>query len=164
MFNRRESSGHLTGWASRLYSRSLDRRIKPLSLSVGQVPVVLLLAEERELSQKDLVARAVIEQPAMAAILKRMEAGDLVTRCADPRDGRASLFRLTRKARGVLGHLTQAIDDGNRQALAGFSAGEKALFIAMLQRVIRNLTVEENADVSEVRPTPVAPVKRRLPR
>ena len=73
MFNRRESSGHLTGWASRLYSRSLDRRIKPLSLSVGQVPVLLMLAEERELSQKDLVARAERSTSVRASVVDQID-------------------------------------------------------------------------------------------
>jgi DNA-binding MarR family transcriptional regulator len=124
MFNRRESSGHLAGWASRLFTRSLDRRIRPLDISVGQVPVLLMLAEARQLSQKELVQRAAIEQSTMAATLKRMEANDLVSRCTDPSDGRASLFSLTRKARDVLGPLIDAIDDGNRRALAGFSPDE----------------------------------------
>lgn len=139
MYERKTSPGHLIGWASRLFGRALDRRIRPLGLSVGQVPILLLLAESRQLSQKDLVKRAAIEQPAMVAILKRMEANDLTVREADLSDGRASLFSLTDKAKAMLDPLRESLADGNEHALIGFTVEERELLIAMLYRVIVNI-------------------------
>jgi DNA-binding MarR family transcriptional regulator len=139
MYERKTSPGHLMGWASRLFGRALDRRIRPLGLSVGQVPILLLLAEAGQLSQKDLVKRAAIEQPAMVAILKRMEANGLAERKADASDGRASLFSLTEKATAMLDPLMGALVEGNHHALVGFTADEREQLIAMLYRVIVNI-------------------------
>ena len=128
-----------------------------LPFSVAQVPTLLMLAEAGELSQKELVQGAVIEQPAMAQTLKRMEASDLVARHADPTDGRTRRFRLTPKAKSNLHKLTRSLAAGNDQALAGFSAEERALLIAMLHGVINNLT-------SERYPAAFTPVGRRRSR
>jgi DNA-binding MarR family transcriptional regulator len=135
-------------WAQRLFSRWLERRIRDLPFSVAQVPTLLMLAETGELSQKELVQGAVIEQPAMAQILMRMEASDLVARYADTTDGRSKRFRLTRKAKSKLGDLTRILAAGNDQALAGFSPAERAQLIALLQRVIKNLTPERDPATS----------------
>jgi len=139
MFERAVSAGHLMGWASRLFARALDRRIRPLGISVGQVPVLLMLTESAQLSQKELVERAAIEQPAMVAILKRMEAGGLAVRLTDPNDRRTSLFELTPKAHAVMEPLFVALAEGNNHALADFDASERDLLISMLGRVIRNI-------------------------
>jgi DNA-binding MarR family transcriptional regulator len=90
----------------------------------------------------------------MAQILMRMEASDLVARYADATDGRLKRFRLTRKAKSKLGDLTRILAAGNDQALAGFSPTETAQLIALLQRVINNLTPERD-------PTTFSPARGR---
>ena len=96
MFDSSRSTGHLVSRAQRLFANEADRRLKPLGLSAGYIPVILSLAAEPLLSQKALVQRAAIEQPTMAGTLRRMERDGLVERRADRTDARASLFRLTR--------------------------------------------------------------------
>ncbi len=140
MFERSSSPGHLASWAARLFARTIDRQLKPLELSSGHVPVLLALAEEPSLSQRELVERCAIAQPAMVAILKRMEAAGLVARSADPNDGRASIFSLTPASRGKLERLGATLDLGNERALAGFTPDERALVIDLLRRIIRNLS------------------------
>jgi MarR family transcriptional regulator for hemolysin len=140
LFERSASAGHLTSWAARLFARSLDRRLKPIGISIGQVPVLLLLAEHDGLSQKELVNGVAIEQPAMVAILNRMEAGGLLRRRADPTDRRARIFYLSDQARPLLAPLAEALDEGNVRALRGFSAREHTLLMSMLHRIIRNMT------------------------
>lgn len=139
MFERGASPGHLANWAGRLFARRLERRIRPLGISAGQVPVLLSLADSKGLSQKELVQRSAIEQPAMAAILKRMEASGLVVRLADQQDRRASIFRLAPRSGALLGPLLKALDDGNTVALSGFTEDEAALLTSLLRRLIRNM-------------------------
>ncbi|WP_449472655.1 MarR family winged helix-turn-helix transcriptional regulator [Sphingobium chungangianum] len=138
-FQREQSVGHLVNWAARLFARRIDRRLRPLGISSGQIPVLLSLAEVPGISQKAIVERASVEQPAVAAMLMRMEKSGLVARAPSPDDGRASLFSLTSRGEAVMSRLYAELDGGNRAALGGLSEEEKTVLIAMLQRVIRNI-------------------------
>lgn len=120
--------------------RTLDRRLRARGISVSHVPVLLMLAEQDGLSQKELVRRAAIEQPAMVAILKRMEASGLVTRRLSPTDARSRLFHLTEQARALLPTLYEAVEAGNYHAVDGLNDGERKLLIDLLTRVIANLS------------------------
>lgn len=139
LFERIASAGHLTSWAARLFARSLDRRVRPFGLSVGQVPVFLALAEADDLPQRELVRGSAVEQPAMVGILRRMEASGLIVRRGDPEDRRASLFALTPTGRASLAQLHAALDAGNCDALAGFDDEERTLLVTFLRRMIRNM-------------------------
>lgn len=146
-YQRSMSVGHLVNWAARLYARTLEKGVRPLGILLAQVPPLLVLCEETELSQKELVERTATEQPAMVAILKRMEASGSVLRRADPSDGRASLFRLSDRALDSLPPLTSLLMEGNRRALRGFSDGEQAHLLEMLKRLIGNLSVYDQEEL-----------------
>ena len=75
----------------------------------------------------------------MAATLARMERDGLVSRQADPGDGRSSLFGLTPAALQQSPLIKEAIHASNRAALAGFSAEEERALLSMLSRIIANL-------------------------
>lgn len=140
VFQRLDSAGHLVNWASRLFARNINRRIRPLGVSAGQIPVLLALAESGGLSQKQLVGRSAIEQSTMAATLARMEKSGLVSRAPDPDDGRASRFDLTAPGRATLENLYTALERGNVEAFRGFSDDERRQCLRFLQRIIDNLT------------------------
>ena len=136
---RMESVGHIITWAARMMTRSMDRRLRDAGLSAAQVPVLMILSEEGPLSQKDLVARAAIEQPAMVGTLNRMEGAGLVVRSRDPADKRSRIFDLTEQGRGQLITMWQAAMTGNDIALAGFDDHERLQLLAMLRRMLENL-------------------------
>ncbi len=139
MFESSGSAGHLVSRAQRLFAKEADRRLKPLGLSSGHIPVILALAAEPVLSQKALVQRAAIEQPTMAATLVRMERDGLVQRRGDRTDARTSLFRLTPLAKAKVPQLLRQLDEGNAVALAGVNAEEKKQLLSLLTRIIHNL-------------------------
>ena len=62
------SMGQLTNRAARLFRRLADRRLEPLGLSAGHLPVLTALMASDALSQKALTEQAGIEQPSMAAM------------------------------------------------------------------------------------------------
>jgi DNA-binding MarR family transcriptional regulator len=125
--------------AQRLFAKEADRRLKPLGLSSGYIPVILALAVEPGLTQKDLVHRAGIEQPTMAVTLVRMERDGLIQRRADRADARTSIFRLTRLAKSKLPKFYQQLDEGNAAALAGLNAEERKQLLHLLTTIIHNL-------------------------
>jgi DNA-binding MarR family transcriptional regulator len=138
-FDRTRSAGYMTNWAARLFARAIDRRLKPLNLSSGQLPVIFALAGGGALTQKALTEIAAIEQPTMAATLARMERDGLVARRPNPDDRRSALFQLTPAAMTRAKAVQDAIAGVNDHALSHLSAEERATYLALLRKVIGSL-------------------------
>ena len=66
-FERQRSAGYMTNWAARLFARAMDRRLKAIGMSSGQMPVLFALGDGGALPQKRLAELAALEQPTMAA-------------------------------------------------------------------------------------------------
>lgn len=135
-FDRERSSGYLANWAARLFTREIEKRLKPAGLSSAYMPVFFALARTEGLSQTALARHASVEQPTMAATLKRMERDGLVTRRADPDDGRGSLVSLTPLAFEKMRHVQASGQAVNEIALGVLSAAEREQFLTLLRRVI----------------------------
>ena len=125
--------------ASRVLVRASDARLRPFGFAMSHLPVLGALAKGGSLSQKELARLARVEQPTMAEMLTRMERDGLVQREQNPDDKRGSLTSLTRSARSRFPKATETLMEGEREAMAGFSDQERALFVELLQRVVRNL-------------------------
>ena len=141
-FVREQSSGYLTNWAARLFARAIDRRLGKLGLSSGYMPVFFALAGGEALSQTALANLAAVEQPTMAATLKRMERDGLIARSPDPADGRSALVSLTPLAREKLRGVQAAGHAVNEQAMAPLSPKEREQYLGLLRRVIAALDTE----------------------
>jgi MarR family transcriptional regulator, transcriptional regulator for hemolysin len=152
MFDSSRSAGHLVSGAARAFVKDIDRRLKPLGLSAGHIPVMLALASERVLSQKALVERSNIEQPTLSATLVRMERDELVEREPDPVDARTSLFKLTRVARLKLPRFFEALRQGNEVALRGLTPKQREDFLDVATKIISNFADNSKATASGKRP------------
>ncbi|MFO1237591.1 MAG: MarR family winged helix-turn-helix transcriptional regulator [Alphaproteobacteria bacterium] len=135
MLDRTLSAGYLTNWAARLFARAIDRRLKPLGLASGQMPILFALAGGGALTQKRLAAIAAIEQPTMAATLARMERDGLVKRTPDPNDRRSALVALTPAAERKAAAVREAVEEVNAAALSRLGTRERAAFLKALQTV-----------------------------
>lgn len=125
--------------ASRLLMRLFEQRLRPLDFGMAYLPVVIALEENGALLQKDLAERAHVEQPTMAALLARMERDGLIVRKPHPKDKRASLISLSRKAKDRLPSAKEQLGEVLEQAMSGFEEAERAMIIELLQRVVGNL-------------------------
>jgi MarR family transcriptional regulator for hemolysin len=133
------SAGFWINGVSRRLLKLHESRLRPLGLGMSHLPVLVALERGGPLSQKELAQRARVEQPTMAEMLARMERDGIVEREPNPDDKRGSLVSLTRKSRARLPKAKAALTQGEHEAMAGFSAEEKALLLELLQRVARNL-------------------------
>ncbi|WP_404405511.1 MarR family winged helix-turn-helix transcriptional regulator [Pelagibacterium halotolerans] len=139
IFDRRASAGYMTNWAARLFARVVDRRLKSIGVSSGYMPVFFALGDGSALTQKALAEIAAIEQPTMAATLKRMERDGLLERRPDPADRRSALIALTPVAREKAREVQQAVRDINAAALSQLSEDERAAYLDMLARITKSL-------------------------
>jgi MarR family transcriptional regulator for hemolysin len=134
-----ETPGHLISLAARAFARLSEARLKPLGFGVGQVPVLVALADNLAGTQRDLARFAKVGQPPMAQMLVRMERDGLIDRTPDPTDKRSSNIALTAQAKERLPHACEVILQGNLEALAGFSEQEREQLGSLLVRLIANL-------------------------
>lgn len=138
-FERDQSVGYLVNWAARLFTRLADRRLNPLGLAAGQIPVFTALTAEGEASQKALAQAAAIEQPTMAATLSRMERDGLVERRPDPNDGRSALISLTSQTKARADVIVEVLATINDDALRTMPDSDRAIFLACLRTMIAQL-------------------------
>ncbi|MCZ0733265.1 MarR family winged helix-turn-helix transcriptional regulator [Phreatobacter sp. AB_2022a] len=144
--DRSRSAGYLTNWAARLFARAIDRRLKPMGISSGQLPVFFALGDNRALSQKALTEAAAIEQPTMAATLSRMERDGLVDRRPDPKDGRSTLVSLTPAGLAKMGEVRAAVEAVNAGALASLDPTEREAYLKALATIIGALGAMVDGD------------------
>ena len=112
------------------------------SVRAGMGPVVFELLEEDDLTLTELSARARLAQSTVTEITTKMAAAGLLRRRPDPRDGRASLVRLTPKARALRSKLRELDRRLNQAFAVELSARELATLIRLLERLRSALTSE----------------------
>src|SRR4051812_28837343 len=126
-----ESLGFGVGLMGRLLDRELRVAFAEFGVSPGQFPVLLALYETDGLTQAELARVVAVEQPTMAATLKRMERDGLLRRAPDRADGRRTGVYLSERAQQLEGRLTGAARSVNRRAVRGLSAEERSLVYAL---------------------------------
>lgn len=139
------SVGFWINHTSRVMMRLHEARLRPLGLSMGQLPVLIALAERGALAQKELAGLARVEQPTMAELLARMERDGLVQREPNPEDKRGSLISLTSTARERLTQAKAALIQNEDKATTDLSPEEKTTLMGLLQRVLTNLEEDTGA-------------------
>lgn len=139
MWSRDSSIGYLMNWAARLSRRLADRRLEPLGLSSGHLPVLNALIANGAMSQRALADHADIEQPTMAATLARMERDGIIGRQPDPHDKRVALFSLTPATREKIGALEATVKRLTADALSGLPEEDRDRFRHMLRTVIATM-------------------------
>jgi DNA-binding MarR family transcriptional regulator len=130
----------LIATAARALARATDARFRGIGISMSQLPVLVALKDGASLPQKELTRLAGVEQPSMAQLLARMERDGVIRRKPDPADGRSSLISLSPRTLKLIDAARAIMTEGNRDALAGFSDSEVSQLVALLQRVIANVS------------------------
>lgn len=131
--------GYLATHAARAFNRLVDAQLRQHGLSLAQIGPLLLLNWKGPLLQRDIVRLSAVKQPAMVALLDKLESAGLVTRTRAPDDRRAALVSLTEKGREAACIGGDLLRDLNRAALAGFTDAEAAALTDLLGRVAANL-------------------------
>lgn len=143
VLTRETSAGYMANWAARLFSRELERQLAPTGIAPAYMPVLFALADGSTLTQKELARRAAVEQPTMAATLKRMERDGMIYRRQDPGDKRSALVALTPLALGKVETVERVVTAINALALEQLDAGERRQFLSLLGRVIAVLEAQD---------------------
>ena len=116
----------------------LNNRLRPLGLSAGQFPVLMLLAKEQNIMQDRLVRHYNLDKGTIARAVRKLEDGGYIRRITDPGNRRAVRLFLTGKGEGAI-PLLQAINrEWEDQISAGLSKDEGRALHSLMHRVARN--------------------------
>ena len=96
-----DSLGYLVNRAARLMAHELADRLRPAGIGIGQWAVLLFLWARDGATQAELARVVAIEPPTIVRTIDRMVRDGLVTRGADPRDGRLTRIHLTERGRAL---------------------------------------------------------------
>jgi MarR family transcriptional regulator for hemolysin len=142
---RETSAGYMTNWAARLFARELERQLAPTGIAPAYMPVIFALSDGSTLTQKELTRRAAVEQPTMAATLKRMERDGMITRATDPDDRRSALIQLTALALSKVDDVKRVVSAINALALEQLTPEERAQYLGLLARVVSVLEAQDDS-------------------
>lgn len=131
--------GFLANHAARIFNRAIDAALREHGLSLSLLGPLLLLSWKGPTRQRDLVAASAVKQPAMVALLDKLERMELVTRAPAADDRRATIVSLTSTGARLADIGGDALRRENARALAAFSARDGAMLVALLQRFIHAL-------------------------
>jgi len=116
-------------------------QLAPLGLTPAQFAVVDFLVNNGGSATQADIARSVgVEQPTMAATLRRMERDNLIVRVADPSDGRQSFVSPTAPVKRKRARLTAAHERAEANMLATLNRSEQA----ELKRLLHKMAVAED--------------------
>jgi DNA-binding MarR family transcriptional regulator len=128
--------------------RLSDAHFARHGVTADQFVVLAALAEQGDVTQQDLVRRASSDPSTVRGMLVLLEGRGLVKRARHPSDGRARSVSLTPKGRRVFDKLWSASEPIRSQLLAGFESHEIETLIALLHRVIANVSSHRGGPVA----------------
>jgi DNA-binding MarR family transcriptional regulator len=129
-------------WASRGEVRRELWACEGLELSPTEVWLLDAIEQRGPVRASDLAAWQGVDKSTVTPQIRRLEEADLVTRHADPEDGRAALLTLTakgRRARRKVGVAGARLLD---QKLAGWSERDRRALSTLLARFAGQLAEE----------------------
>jgi MarR family transcriptional regulator, organic hydroperoxide resistance regulator len=133
-----DSLGYLVNRLARSMAGQLAERMRPAGVGIGQWAVLLFLWARDGMSQADLSRVVAIEPPTMVRTIDRMVRDGLVTRVADPADGRISRIHLTERGRALRDELVPMAIAVNEATFARLTDRERATFQRLLTKLIDN--------------------------
>ena len=140
----KESPFAIIGDISRLARRSFDARAREIAVTRPQWQVLVVLNRHEGVNQGGLAELLDVEPITVCRMVDRLQEADLVERRPDPADRRSWRLFLTAKAAELLAQLQPLGEQLEQEAFAGIDSAERALVIALLERVRNNLAPRAN--------------------
>jgi len=117
----------------------LNDRLRPLGLSAGQFPVLMLLSKEQNITQETLVRHYHLDKGTIARAVKKLEGAGFIRRITDPSNRRAVRLFLTEKGERALPALQEINHAWEALAFEGLAAQDKKTCRTLMQTVAMNL-------------------------
>ena len=116
----------------------LNDRLRPIGLSAGQIPVLMLLYNEQNITQETLVRHYQIDKGTIARAVKKLEDAGYIRRIVDPDNRRAVRLFLTEKGEQVAPMIRAINHEWEDQVCASLSPAEKETLNTLMYTVAEN--------------------------
>ncbi|WP_321506092.1 MarR family transcriptional regulator [uncultured Methanoregula sp.] len=116
----------------------LNDHLRPLGLSAGQFPVLMLLYKEQNITQDTLVRHYHLDKGTIARAVKKLEAAGYIRRIVDPTSRRAVRLFLTEKGVQVIPRLKEIYSEWDERVFAGLSGEEKDTIEDLMHSIAKN--------------------------
>lgn len=130
---------HLVGYAASRASielkKSFARHLGPLQLKAVEFSILVLVASNDEVNQKQLGAALDVSAPNMAVTLDKLVERGWVERVRSTQDRRAQIVHLTPAGRELVARAERIAGTMEDEALKTLSPAERALLIELLLKV-----------------------------
>lgn len=131
-----DSLGYLVNRLARSMAHQLAEEIRPTGVLIGQWAVLLFLWARDGMTQAELSRVVAIEPPTMVRTVDRMVRDRLVTRTADPSDGRVSRIYLTDRGKSLRDDLVTKAVLVNARNLGRLSTSERRTLLRLLAKLL----------------------------
>lgn len=126
----------LVGQVSRLWRRTLDRRLQPFGLSQASWRPLLFLARTTQpMYQKDLARALLVDSSSVVRVLDALQENGYIERREGQIDRRAKRILLTRQGRAVVTQLEQVATQVREEALGDVSAKDLATTLRVMEKI-----------------------------
>ena len=134
---------HLVGYAASRAAielkKSFSRHLGPLNLKAVEFSILVLVASNPQVNQKQLGLALDVSAPNMATTLDRLVQRGWVERVRATHDRRAQLIHLTTAGGAIVKRAEKIAATMENTALKPLSAAERALLIELLLKVARGV-------------------------
>ncbi len=138
-FDMNSSLGFVLNKTALLSKAAFNQRIRHYDISAEQWSLIFRVVEKSGLTQKELSESTYKDQPNITRSIDRLEQKELLRRVPNASDRRIVNLYPTEKARMLVDEIAP-ISAGHNEALTeGFSEHERAMLLALLQKVYNNL-------------------------
>lgn len=138
-FDRLSSFGWMVNVVASKAEKLFDIELKKHGLSIALWPTLMCLWEEEGVSQREIAAKAKVENSTTTRTLDKLEKLGLVERHPDPQSRRTFRIYLTPKGRDLEEVLTPIPLSINQQLLRALNAEEQQQMLTLLQKIVSDV-------------------------
>lgn len=135
-----------TGMVINQISNRLRRRSQAVQKSVGisesqgrVLNFIIVESRLRDVYPRDIEEEFDLRSSTVTGIVSDLEKEGLIKRIADKKDGRLKKLIITDKAENIIDALQEEIEETERLLLTGISKEEKAIFLDIARRMLKNI-------------------------
>jgi DNA-binding MarR family transcriptional regulator len=141
--------GYVASRAAIVLRKDFERELGPLGLKVLDYSLMVLVASNPEVNQKQLGEALDVSAPNMAITIDRLVERGWVERVRSTQDRRAMIIHLTPAGRDLVKRAQKIAASMEESTLAVLSPAERALLVELLLKVGLRTTARRRAAASE---------------
>lgn len=144
--------GHLKQWSSpyhhvvetlmginRAHRMVLERQLNKTGVYRSQHQILMYIADNPNVSQKDIAKLHHVSTATIAVSLKKLESGGYIKRVVDQKDNRFNQICITPSGEAVVENSIRCFQELEERMFAGFSPEESGQLNTLLERMRQNL-------------------------